>query len=154
MDLLTEHPSRHRLTLVDLPVELIGQICAYLCMHCQLPHGSIVDVPMPVYIEGREGQRALACLSRTSRTLKDVAQPILFHYYHTGSIPEIEDLEEFEMCVQDSGVSAIVCIEWETPRVWVTGNSDSVIFHLVLSEWRLAHPTRPADLITVHHLTR
>lgn len=74
------------LLLTDLPVEILTLIAGSLCLHCQHA-GPIVDLPEPVIDRGREEKRALAALSLTCRFLRSIAQPILFHYYHSGNQP-------------------------------------------------------------------
>lgn len=75
--------ARRQLSLGDLPVEIVAYICRNLCMHCHRQH--VVDLP-PGEVEcGHDSQQALARLSRTSRHFRDIAQPILFHYYHSGT---------------------------------------------------------------------
>ncbi|KAK5996911.1 hypothetical protein PT974_02258 [Cladobotryum mycophilum] len=58
--------------LAKLPVEILDLICAQLCHHCRGLDGLLGD-------DDRDGRLALASLSATSRTLRDVAQPFLFH---------------------------------------------------------------------------
>ena len=78
--------SRH-LSLDGLPVEILTQICRNLCMHCRLPH--IVDVSPQEAAQAHEEQQALSRLSRTSSWLRFTAQPVLFHYYHSHSQPDV-----------------------------------------------------------------
>lgn len=72
-------------SLAAIPNELLFEICGYLCLHCQLPH--FIDIPHTTWEEGRVGQSSLVNLSRTCRHLRDIAQPILFHYYYSGDAP-------------------------------------------------------------------
>ncbi|KAJ9143778.1 hypothetical protein NKR23_g6432 [Pleurostoma richardsiae] len=55
--------------LLDLPVEILTQICS------QLP-------PDSWYHDVKKRQRSLASLSLTSHTLRTIAQPILYHQLH------------------------------------------------------------------------
>ncbi|KAI1090082.1 hypothetical protein F5B19DRAFT_464587 [Rostrohypoxylon terebratum] len=65
----------------SLPVELLNQICGYLCFHCQHPG----LFPNADHDHIRNDKRALAHLCRTSKYLCSIAQPILYHYYATGN---------------------------------------------------------------------
>jgi len=67
-----------------LTAELVGRICQHLCPHCQSP-----DSFPHSTTETRQAKTALARLSRTSRSMRVVAQPFVFHYYATGNLPEI-----------------------------------------------------------------
>ncbi|RMJ06539.1 hypothetical protein BHE90_011031 [Fusarium euwallaceae] len=84
---------RPRLSLGDLPVEIFATICRNLCAHCQRQH--VVDLP-PDEIEcALEAQQALSRLSRTCRRFRNVAQPILFHCYHSGRQPDLSTSPEW-----------------------------------------------------------
>jgi len=72
-------PTRRILLLVDLPVEILAQICSSLCLHCRtvcVPEASPVEVD-----EGFEDQTTLSRLSQSCGQLRDIAQPILFHWF-------------------------------------------------------------------------
>ncbi|KAL7813959.1 hypothetical protein V8C44DRAFT_326800 [Trichoderma aethiopicum] len=69
-------------SLVTLPNELLYKICESFCPHCTY-------VPRPLYdFDDRDsllvpGRNALACLSKTCRRLRYIAQPVLYHYVYT-----------------------------------------------------------------------
>ena len=68
-------------SLAQLPTELVLQICTYFCLHCQVTR-VVAASPAAVYAASL-GQTTLARLSQCSRRLQDIAQPVLFHQYHT-----------------------------------------------------------------------
>lgn len=70
-------------SLTAIPNEILLEICGYLCLHCQLQH--FIDLPHTTWEEGRIGKGSLVSLSSTCRHLRDIAQPILFHYYYSGN---------------------------------------------------------------------
>jgi hypothetical protein len=74
--------------ILSLPTELISAICCLLCFHCY--GGRVVDATSEAVAAAYEDQRAISALSRCSRGLRDIAQPILFHWYY--------DLEEEDYC--------------------------------------------------------
>ncbi|CAK7233692.1 hypothetical protein SBRCBS47491_008697 [Sporothrix bragantina] len=84
-------------SLLDLPTEILGQIFGELCIHCQygnlhfLGGDALVSLDCDMFEVGREGRAALANVSQTCKTLAIIAQPILFHFYHTGNQPRIQD---------------------------------------------------------------
>jgi hypothetical protein len=73
--------------LAGLPAEVLVDICRQLCLHCQVEH--VVDASREAIQTSREGQSALAALSGTCKTLRNVAQPVLFHMYHNGQMGSI-----------------------------------------------------------------
>lgn len=75
------HPIAKMVSLVDLPNEILVQICSSLCLHCQLPR--VVDAPSAVVAASASGKGALSQLSLCSKTLRRAAQPVLFHWYHS-----------------------------------------------------------------------
>jgi len=79
--------ARTPASLLSLPIEILKDICEGLCLHCRIPH--VVDAPHWVVDEAKNDQKALSRLSRTCQALRGVAQPIVFHYYHSGSIARI-----------------------------------------------------------------
>ncbi|KAH6999641.1 hypothetical protein EDB80DRAFT_119551 [Ilyonectria destructans] len=83
---MTSPGKLRHLSLADLPIEIIAAICRNLCMHCRLAH--VVDLPARAVATCLEEQQALSRLSRTSRRFRLTAQPILFHFYHTGIQPD------------------------------------------------------------------
>ncbi|CAM1510606.1 Fc.00g009410.m01.CDS01 [Cosmosporella sp. VM-42] len=85
----SEPATPTHLSLDRLPVEILTQICRNLCMHCRCSH--IVDVSPEEAFQAHEEQQALSRLSRTSRWLRLAAQPILFHYYHSQTHPDVYD---------------------------------------------------------------
>ncbi|KAK4454532.1 hypothetical protein QBC34DRAFT_420910 [Podospora aff. communis PSN243] len=85
--------------LDQLPVEILGEICSYLCIHCLEP-----DTARSSYRRqwkgGRKMQRqrrhALAMLCCTSAFLRSIAQPYLYHSLYQG--PDTEpDFELFRI---------------------------------------------------------
>lgn len=90
------------LTLIDLPIEILSIICRNLCLHCQHPD-FVVDLPDTVVDAAREDKRSLARLSRTCRALRPVAQPVLFHYYHSGNQPLLSEAGKWDRSRFDQG---------------------------------------------------
>lgn len=73
--------------LLDLPAEILNQICEQLCYHCRNPrHFVNADEE-----ESVEDKRALAKSCRTSRILLNLGQPVLYHYYATGNLAPVVD---------------------------------------------------------------
>ncbi|KAK5662408.1 hypothetical protein OQA88_8318 [Cercophora sp. LCS_1] len=72
--------TKPRCSFAGLPIEIITQICSNLCLHCQLDH--VVDAPYDQVAAGMADQIALCRLSKCSKLFRDIAQPILFHWYH------------------------------------------------------------------------
>ncbi len=68
--------------MADLPSEILHAICRHLCLHCQYEHVVLAgpDLLPPAFAD----QKALARLSQCSRRMRDIAQPVLFHWYHGG----------------------------------------------------------------------
>lgn len=87
-----------RVTLDSLPVEILENICSNLCMHCRVSH--IVDVSPSDVACAHEEQHALSCLSRTSRIFRAVAQPMVFHYYHSRTHPDNDSDDCWEDLVE------------------------------------------------------
>lgn len=75
--------SQRKIGLQYLPTEVLCAICSTLCLHCRLEN--MVSASSGVVAAAQQDQKALAMLSRSSKVFLDVAQPILFHFYHTGS---------------------------------------------------------------------
>lgn len=69
--------------LQNFPTEILETILGNLCLHCH--DGSATSVPDLDTPCGREDQRSLAALCRMSRSLCNVAQPILFHQFSISS---------------------------------------------------------------------
>ncbi|KAM7196057.1 hypothetical protein V8F33_006349, partial [Rhypophila sp. PSN 637] len=65
--------------LLNLPNEMIIEICRSLCLHCR--HERIGELPEEDVAAGIQDQLAISRLSRCSKTLRDIAQPILFHFF-------------------------------------------------------------------------
>lgn len=80
-----------KLSLVELPAEILAMICGELCLHCRgrQRHEYIVGVPEKAALEAREDKRALARLSRVCKVLRAAAQPVVFHYFHSGNQPRM-----------------------------------------------------------------
>lgn len=61
-------------------MEIWLQICENLCIHCHCDSNRMPDFGDPEYARGKS---ALAALSLTSRVMKEISQPILYHcFYH------------------------------------------------------------------------
>ncbi|KAK1505343.1 hypothetical protein CABS01_00811 [Colletotrichum abscissum] len=69
-------------SLTDLPVEILDQICSSLCCHCR-QHKMQLDKPSAAVSSTEDdGERlGLRNLCLTSRSLRQIAQPILFHVF-------------------------------------------------------------------------
>ncbi|KAK1485375.1 hypothetical protein CTAM01_12590 [Colletotrichum tamarilloi] len=69
-------------SLTDLPVEILDQICTSLCCHCR-QHKMQLDKPSAAVSSTEDdGERlGLRNLCLTSRSLRQVAQPVLFHVF-------------------------------------------------------------------------
>ncbi|KAK4144167.1 uncharacterized protein C8A04DRAFT_36825 [Dichotomopilus funicola] len=66
--------------ILTLPVEILIQISCSLCIHCRHPRvGEISDDEATAAVRD---QTVLANLSASSRRLRAVAQPVLFHFFH------------------------------------------------------------------------
>ncbi len=74
-------PRASGLNLVNFP-SVLDRICRQLCLHCQVEH--VVIAGPDILPGGFENQTALARFSRCSRRLRDIAQPVLFHWYHAS----------------------------------------------------------------------
>ncbi|KAM5372602.1 hypothetical protein ACJZ2D_007376 [Fusarium nematophilum] len=64
-------------SLLILPPEMLGKICSHLCQHCHPP-----NTDSEKWFDSHENETrnaALAALSRTSRSLHQLAQPYLYH---------------------------------------------------------------------------
>jgi hypothetical protein len=78
----TPAPSPTRaVNLLTLPAEILINIGQNLCLHCRVP--CIGEIPDDDAATGIREQTALANLSACSRLLRSVAQPILFHFFHS-----------------------------------------------------------------------
>ncbi|KAF3800950.1 hypothetical protein GCG54_00010224 [Colletotrichum gloeosporioides] len=67
--------------LLDLPPELIKRICEELCYHCRNPKHFVNHDED----DTKNDKRSLAKVCLTSRALRNLVQPILYHYYATGN---------------------------------------------------------------------
>ncbi|RGP68923.1 hypothetical protein FLONG3_7984 [Fusarium longipes] len=85
--------QRRHLSIEDLPVEIFTAICRNLCAHCQ--HAHVVDLPPDEIDHAIEAQQALSRLSRTCRHLRSIAQPILYHCYHSGRQSDLSNSPEW-----------------------------------------------------------
>ncbi|RSL91835.1 hypothetical protein CEP51_000081 [Fusarium floridanum] len=74
-------------TLEKLPAEVLLEICKLLCDHCSLERPA-TDLSNPSGIRTRS-PLALHALSRTSRRLRSIARPILYHDVG-GTVPFFE----------------------------------------------------------------
>ncbi|KAL6871985.1 hypothetical protein J3F83DRAFT_733361 [Trichoderma novae-zelandiae] len=66
-------------SLMSLPVELVHKICENLCRHCTCTPRELQKGDLSL-----NGEAALSCLSKTCRRLREIAQPVLYHYVETG----------------------------------------------------------------------
>ncbi|KAL2261571.1 hypothetical protein VTK26DRAFT_3878 [Humicola hyalothermophila] len=69
--------------LLILPAEILVKISQNLCLHCRARR--IGEIPHDEAAVGIQDQTALANLSASSRRLRTIAQPILFHFFHSLS---------------------------------------------------------------------
>ena len=65
--------------IVNLPTEILHEICCQLCLHCH--HEHVVTASFDLLPTAFEDQNALARFSRCSQRLRKIAQPVLFHWY-------------------------------------------------------------------------
>lgn len=73
------HP-KPQVSLLDLPAEILGAICANLCHHCCGPTDlSTLLWPAPRCRRIKYDRSPLVNLSLVCRSLRDAAQPVLFH---------------------------------------------------------------------------
>lgn len=84
-----------------LPVEIQHTICAQLCTHCSEPK----DTSTFKYRVNTINLKALAALTKTSRTLRSIAQPMMYHRLpqHRNfkrMIQTLVDHPEFTACVK------------------------------------------------------
>lgn len=82
--------------LLSLPTELISAICRLLCFHCRV--GRVVDATSGAVTAAHEDQMAISALSQCSRGLCDIAQPILFHWYHDSEEEDYRRQEKHLEC--------------------------------------------------------
>lgn len=95
------------LQLTDLPPELLTQVCAHLCLHCRTRF--VVNAPSKDVEACRDDERALARLSRTSRYLQDVAQPVLFHYYYTRDVKFYDEFRTERLWKEHKLMESFLC---------------------------------------------
>lgn len=81
--------NARRRDLIDLPVEILEQICSCLCLHCRVD--CVPEIPQAAMEKAFEDQTALARLSQTCKHLRDIVQPTLFHWF-SGLDRHIRDL--------------------------------------------------------------
>lgn len=82
--------NEHRaMSLLDLPNEVLNDICSQLCIHCQLIQSA--DIDQETTAAALQGQQALARLSRCSKLLQEIAQPVLFHFFCSERSPLNDD---------------------------------------------------------------
>lgn len=77
--------TRGATRLTELPTEVLSNICQLLCLHCRSEH--MVDLERNVISAAHDDQRTLARLARTCKRFREIAQPVLFHWYHSGYLP-------------------------------------------------------------------
>ncbi|KAK8048476.1 hypothetical protein PG994_010206 [Apiospora phragmitis] len=75
---------------VHLPDELLMKILEQFCFHCQNPG----EFPHADSQEVRQNKATLARLCRASTRFRDVAEPILYHYYATGNCNDFLDRKQ------------------------------------------------------------
>ncbi|OAA54598.1 hypothetical protein SPI_08844 [Niveomyces insectorum RCEF 264] len=81
--------------LLDLPTEILVEIFRTFCLHCwygdRHDHGeeALVSLDRDMFEVGRQGRAVLAKISRTCKALAPIAQPLLFHFFHTGNQPRM-----------------------------------------------------------------
>ncbi|KAK4450398.1 hypothetical protein QBC34DRAFT_75513 [Podospora aff. communis PSN243] len=97
--------------LIQLPAEILREICSYLCLHCSAPC-IVWEDPEPADTRDPGMERSaelcglrhpthnLAALSRTCRRLHDIAQPYLYHCIRwapepPASIPVLDLARQF-----------------------------------------------------------
>ena len=86
-------PSKPKLNIIDLPTEILDAIYRLLCHHCQVEHVVLAKSwDLQDDLGPFADQRAIAQFSQCCRRLRDVAQPVLFHWYH-GDEDEIDDVQ-------------------------------------------------------------
>lgn len=66
-------------TLLDLPTEILIQICEEFCIHCRLEYNKSISGPF-MHVYASNDQASLLSLSLTCSTLYDVANPVLYHW--------------------------------------------------------------------------
>ncbi|KAL2125662.1 hypothetical protein VTJ04DRAFT_2027 [Mycothermus thermophilus] len=77
-------PSPQRIFLVDLPDEILDDIFGYFCIHCR---DDIFEMRIFIsnwydsFRERRKDRLALRSLCLTSKRLRNIAQPILYHVF-------------------------------------------------------------------------
>jgi hypothetical protein len=95
---------RRTARFTHLPTEILSSICEFLCLHCRT--GCVANQDRGVVRAGQHDQRTLAHLARTCKKLREVAQPVLFHWYHSGCIPTKRSLSKWEWDGMTSGSQA------------------------------------------------
>src|SRR5690348_5140190 len=65
------------MNLEQLPEDILIPIFTQFFFHCQHPG----HFPNAEILEVRDNKKTLACLSKTSKALCAVAQPIIYHFY-------------------------------------------------------------------------
>ncbi|KAH6855591.1 hypothetical protein B0I37DRAFT_424150 [Chaetomium sp. MPI-CAGE-AT-0009] len=92
---LNPQPPARLATLLTLPTEILIEISQHLCIHCH--HPRIGEIPHDEAAIAIHGQTALANLTASSRHLRPITQPILFHFFHslTGQIDTRRRLARF-----------------------------------------------------------
>ncbi len=83
--------------IINLPNEILHEICCHLCLHCH--HECVVIVDFDLRLDAFEDQKALARLSQCSQRLRKIAQPVLFHWYQSDEEEDepggYEELDRF-----------------------------------------------------------
>jgi len=70
-----------KLSLDDLPTEIILDICERLCLHCCVDR--VAEAAPDKIDAGFKNQKALSSLSKCFRKQKAIVQPFVFHWYHS-----------------------------------------------------------------------
>ncbi len=111
------------ITLSGLPPEVLIEICRNLCLHCRVPY--VVGLPLSEIEPAFDDQDALSKLSRCCTRLRDIAQPILFHWYHC---------QDYETDINDRFLNSIFPL--------------SVFVHTLMNRPGLAESVRALALYT------
>lgn len=86
-------------SMLTLPAEIWLHICKQLCMHCrckQMPEFGFGNEEIDIWdpetetrkSEYKQGKSALAALSLTSRDMRDISQPVLYHCFYDDPLQD------------------------------------------------------------------
>lgn len=113
--------------LNSLPTELLDKIFRYFCFHCDPDVYGLLDLAEALRDHVNLCQSALAALCRTSRVLRSIAQPHMYHYVYIFSRPEHLALGLFLRTLILRPDLALAVRRLEVGRV--DGNLDSSSWH-------------------------